>query len=309
MRIYTRFVTIILFVLLNSLIAQESGTKISDQNSEAAGLDSTFATDSLWVSQQSDYINTEVLGIVYTIIFIILAFIVIMYMRQPLQKLSEKSNRYAPILTQIIPIILLISWILVLLIIVWRILDLSLIASLAFFLIIGFAFALAVKDILKDVIAGFIVPFEKHLQKGYKIRVGDVWGEIEGIGIRKSILKTNEGRLIVIPNHSLLTAHIKDIYTEKDNYPVKIDFYLHPASDLNRCREIVYKAAIISSHLYLDKPVNINYSNHFVENKSVVRLRLEAYLRNIESEKNFTNELTEMVAKDLINASKISDPQ
>ena len=301
------YIIVIGLLMLNVAFAQDTETLTNPQVTDSTTVDSLSGTG-FWVFDiQSGPFSEDYVSLFYAVIFFILAFMLIMYLRQPLKKITERSKSGARHLTQIIPIFLVIAWLIVILVITRNILGLSSETGLLLFLIIGFAFSLASRGILKDIIAGLIVPFEIHLQKGNKIRFGNIYGEIVQIGIRKIVLRAANGQVTIIPNHQLLNEVITDIYSDKNNYPVCADFYLPEVTDLNRSKDIIYKTAVVSPYLYLDKPIDISFSQQILSGRSLIRMRVQAYLRQIETEKEFINELTTTVSRDILNAANPSD--
>ena len=257
------------------------------------------------ISNTATFIRNH-LSILYAILVFIVSFIVLMYLRQPLQRLSEKPGRYASVIKQIIPIFITISWFLVVYIIVAEILNPVLPLTIAIMVILGFAAGLAIQDTLKDIIAGLILPFENHIEIGNKIQIDDLFGEITRMGLREVELKRPDGNVAILPSAYILKKSISNVYTEKDNCPVVVDFYIPLTSNLDRCREIAHKSAIISPYIYLDKPVLIRFENISENDNSLVKMHIEAYLLKIEFQPMFTSELTECVIKELLHATNAS---
>ena len=77
------------------------------------------------------------------------------------------------------------------------------------------------------------------------------------------------------------------------------------SSDLDKCREIAHKSAIISPYLFLDKPVTVHFMNELANDQPIIKMRVEASLRKIEFQSLFTSELTEGVIKEINNATDI----
>ena len=77
----------------------------------------------------------------------------------------------------------------------------ALIASLG---LLGFAAGYALKDLLSNIIAGFMLMLNRTIQKDDKIEVNSKQGTVEAITLRYTILKTDDSTLY-IPNNTLLT--------------------------------------------------------------------------------------------------------
>jgi len=288
------------FSINGFLIAQETADSLQMEQS-----DSTIINQNqIELSSQYDLFS-DFFRILYAIIFFIIAFIFSIYLRQPLQRLSESRKRYSHIIRQIIPLILMICWFFVIYIIVTKILNLTNISSISLIVLIGFALALAFQDILKDVIAGLIVPFEDHIKKGNKILIDDIFGEITKTGFRETLIRKPDGNVVIVPNSEILKKTVVSVNAEPENCPVQVDFYLPLSSDLDKCKEIAHKSAIISPYLFLDKPVTVHFSNELANDQSIIKMCVEASLRKIEFQNLFTSELTEGVIKEINNAANI----
>lgn len=67
------------------------------------------------------------------------------------------------------------------------------------------AVGLAIQDVLKNFVAGIFLLLERPFRVGDSIRVRDVEGEIQGIDIRTTLVRSAEGSLIMIPNAVVFT--------------------------------------------------------------------------------------------------------
>ncbi len=302
--IYHATILVVLILFNDKAVAQEE-TDPSPVNSISTIVQDSSASnliDSLGIFDRSEFLN-----LLYTFVFFILSFIIIIYLKQPLQRLSDRKMDHPRILKQFIPMFLTVCWIVVFYIIINDILKLSFSYTLVILAIAGFAIALALQDTLKDVIAGFILPFEDHIATGYKIQIGNIFGEIVRIGLREIELKQPDGNIAIIPTSRLLNETAEKVYIEKENCPVHINFYLPLLSDLDRCREIAHKSSIISPYLFLNKPVTVRFSNELVNDQTIIKMSIKAFLLKIEFQPLFVSEITESVVKELIHATIISD--
>ncbi|MCK4558865.1 MAG: mechanosensitive ion channel [Calditrichia bacterium] len=300
--IYLVIFLLCFFSINGILLAEESTDSLQIQSSDSSAFDLEH-TD---LSSQYDYLSDS-FRILYAILLFIIAFILSIYLRQPLQRLSEHRTRYSHILKQIVPLFLIIFWFFVIYIIMTQMLNLTYISSISLLVIFGFALALAFQDILRDIIAGLIVPFEEHIEKGNKIQIGDIYGEITKTGFRETLIKKPDGNIVVVPNSRIIKETVVSVSAERENCPVRVDFYLPLLSDLDKCREIAHKSAIVSPYLFLDKPVTVRFSNELSNGQPIIKMRVEAFLRKIEFQLLFTSELTESVVKEIGHATDIPD--
>jgi small conductance mechanosensitive channel len=81
----------------------------------------------------------------------------------------------------------------------------ALIASLGL-VTVGLGFAM--KDIVSNFLAGFILILQKTYLVGDSIAIGDVEGKVEDIRIRDTILRRPDGRLVFVPNNNIFTSAV-----------------------------------------------------------------------------------------------------
>ena len=87
----------------------------------------------------------------------------------------------------------------------WGINVTTIIASLG---IGGLAVALAAKDTLANIIGGLILLADKTIKVGETVRVGDIAGTVEEVGLRATRIRTFDKTLVTIPNQNLTTTEI-----------------------------------------------------------------------------------------------------
>jgi len=91
-----------------------------------------------------------------------------------------------------------ISWLLAALGANWA----AVVASLS---AITVALGLALQDILKNFVAGIYLLIEQPFKIGDRVTVKGVGGQVEGIGIRTMVLRTEEGMRVMVPNNTVFT--------------------------------------------------------------------------------------------------------
>lgn len=68
----------------------------------------------------------------------------------------------------------------------------------------GLAISLSLQDLLRNVVAGIYVLMEQPFKIGDKITVKEVTGIVQGIELRTTLLRTDDGLLVVVPNNTVL---------------------------------------------------------------------------------------------------------
>ncbi|HEY9662758.1 MAG TPA: mechanosensitive ion channel domain-containing protein, partial [Allocoleopsis sp.] len=88
---------------------------------------------------------------------------------------------------------------------IWGI-DLSSLALLASAL--GIGIGLGLQDIAKDIGSGLVLLFERPVQVGDFVQVGEFEGTIEAIGSRSTVIRTLDHISIIVPNSRVLSGEI-----------------------------------------------------------------------------------------------------
>lgn len=77
--------------------------------------------------------------------------------------------------------------------------------------IVGAALALAAKESLENLIASFIIFFDKPFLVGDQLKVNAVTGTVERIGLRSTRIRTAEKTLVTIPNKQMVDGIVDNI--------------------------------------------------------------------------------------------------
>jgi len=292
-------------ILTVTTLAQDTfSASVSDSSDiiPADSIEASVVNDETQITHSFSYLN-----VLIAITIIIFTFIFMVYLRQPLQKLSDRRKGLSRFLKQFISLFMIIFWFILLYLVIAEVLDLSPILTVTLVVLVGLAIISGLQGSMKDLIAGLLIPFETYIEKGYKIISGDIQGEIVRIGMRKIEVKTYDGKQAVIPSHLFLKTSLPGIYTEKENCPIQVDFYLQANVDYEQCQKIAYKSTIVSPYLYLNKPVNIYFENILSNGQVFTKMSVEAYLQKTDFYKKFCSELTMTVNKELKNAITVKN--
>ncbi|MCS6956733.1 MAG: mechanosensitive ion channel family protein [Patescibacteria group bacterium] len=69
--------------------------------------------------------------------------------------------------------------------------------------IIGLAFSFGAQSLAKDIISGFFIIFDNQFEVGDYVKIGSLKGKVKKITLRQTILKDEEGNIIIIPNSQI----------------------------------------------------------------------------------------------------------
>lgn len=116
---------------------------------------------------------------------------------------------------------------------------------------LGIGFGL--QEIVSNFVSGLILLFERPLQVGDLVQVGETVGVVERINIRATTVRTLDNEFILVPNRELVT---KDVVNHTHNDPrlrVRVPVGVAYGSDLELVREALLSAAR-DNRLVLKRP-------------------------------------------------------
>ena len=99
---------------------------------------------------------------------------------------------------------------------------------------IGFAF----RDILQNFLAGILLLWNEPFRIGDQIKMGDYEGDVEDIQTRATMIRTYDGRRIVIPNGDLFTTPVT-VNTAFDNGGIEYDVGIGYGDDIGKAQELI----------------------------------------------------------------------
>jgi len=73
---------------------------------------------------------------------------------------------------------------------------------------LGVGIGLGLQDVVKNVVAGAILLFERPIQIGDAVQLGELLGVVQRIGLRSSTVRTIDGAEVIIPNGQLVAEPI-----------------------------------------------------------------------------------------------------
>jgi len=117
---------------------------------------------------------------------------------------------------------------------------------------IGFAF----KDILQNWIAGFFILIRRPFHRGDQIKVGDIEGTVQAVETRATLVKTYNGRLVIIPNSDIYTRTVT-VHTAYECRRSEIIVPVGMGVDLDHAMEVFLDAVLSVEHVLKDPPPDV----------------------------------------------------
>jgi len=130
--------------------------------------------------------------------------------------------------------------------------DMSKFGLLAGALGVGIGFGL--QNIVNNFISGLILLYERPVEVGDIIEVGQLMGEVKSIGVRASRVKTYDGAEVVVPNGNIISNDLIN-WTLSDNKR-RIDIRIGVAygADPNEVLKLLQQTAVEHNKVLIDPP-------------------------------------------------------
>ena len=155
----------------------------------------------------------------------------------------------------------------------------SLLTSLS---IVGAVLALALKESLENLIASFIIFFDKPFSTGDVLRVNMVTGTVERIGLRSTRIRTADKTLVTVPNKQMVDS-VVDNWSMRTHRRAEIKLELAPNTSIDAATNCI---AEIKKILTSKADTILNSSVYLTEiNKSGVLIAIEYLTQGLTLEK------------------------
>ncbi len=301
----------IFFIILYFNLANGQETKSVKQNktTQQTAQSETDSSKSIAETIQNETPDIEwnisLAKIFWGIVIFLIAFFSIKYFTKILETLGERWTNIRLLIKRMIPIIRIVGWTFVLYIIIAGVFAPPIETLIAVTASAGIAVGFASQDILKNIFGGIMILFDRPFQVGDKIAVGNYYGEVVQIGLRSVRIVTADDSLISIPNSDLVNQAVSNSNSGEFNCQVVAEFFLPVHIDLERLKRIAYLAAACSKYIYLKKPISVVLKNEIHEGRSLLKMRLKAYVLDLRYEFAFSSEMTELVIKQLLDESLV----
>lgn len=222
------------------------------------------------------------------------------------QALAKRYSRYRMQITGMLPVLRLLVWIITSYIIVVSIFAPPPNSLLALMASAGLAVGLAAQDVIRNVISGVIILFEKPFRVGDMVKIGDDYGEIQSIGLRSIQLHTFDDSVVTIPNAVVTGKAVSNSNTGALDEQVVISFNVPASLDVERVRNLAWEAAASSPYVYLKKPIVVLAEDLF-NRTFLTRFHIKAYVLEVRFERLFASDIMERVKKALRDQELLTD--
>ena len=103
--------------------------------------------------------------------------------------------------------------------------------------IVGAAMALAAKESIENLIASFVIFFDKPFFTGDLVKVNTIFGSVEHIGLRSTRIRTQDKTLVTVPNKQMVDS-VVDNHTKRSGRNTEIKIELHNSNSIEKLESL-----------------------------------------------------------------------
>ncbi len=106
---------------------------------------------------------------------------------------------------------------------------------------VGIGFGL--QNIISNFISGIILVYERPIQEGDKIEVGNMLGSVTSIGVRSSKIKTYDGSEVIVPNSNLISNELINWTLSDQKKRIKVSVGVAYGNNPRKVADILMRVA------------------------------------------------------------------
>ena len=169
--------------------------------------------------------------------------------------------------------------------------------------IVGAAVALAAKESLENLIASFIIFFDKPFTAGDTVKVNNVTGTVEKIGLRSTRIRTADKTLVTVPNKQMVDS-VVDNWSMRTYRRAEIKLELSPETTAATAQQCIIEI----KKLLETKTQLTSYNVHLTEiSKAGITIVAEYFTVPIALEEFISiKETVNFAVKDILEQNKIT---
>jgi small-conductance mechanosensitive channel len=115
--------------------------------------------------------------------------------------------------------------------------------------VLGLVIGFAARQSLGNMVAGVMLAITQPMRIGDRVTFEDTTGRVDDITLTYTYIDPGDGRLVVVPNESIVSGTIFNHSTGDRSAPVTVSAWVPPATDLDRAQEALEGVGAESVHI------------------------------------------------------------
>ncbi len=145
---------------------------------------------------------------------------------------------------------------------------------------LGVGIGFGLQNLVNNVVSGLVMVFEKPIQVGDLIEVGDKTGTVRSMGIRASKILTLEGSEVIIPNGDMLSQNLINWTLSNTHKRICLDVGVSYGSDIEKVKNI-FKTIVEENEDVMSDPVPLILLDGFGD--SSVNFKVLCWVADIDN--------------------------
>ncbi|OQP50059.1 hypothetical protein A4D02_26850 [Niastella koreensis] len=125
---------------------------------------------------------------------------------------------------------------------------------------LGVGIGLGLQNIVNNFVSGIILIFDRPLQIGDVVQIGDKQGRVREIGLRSSTLMTGDGAEVIIPNGDVLGQQIVNWTLSNNQQRIQLNLSVTGNNDMEVVTNTVKKAILASGFVYENREPSVLFT-------------------------------------------------
>jgi len=174
----------------------------------------------------------------------------------------------------------------------------------------GIAIGFAAKDTLSNLIAGVLLIIDRPFEIGDRIEVWSApagsatWGDVIGIGLRATKIKTTDNIVIIIPNNEIMKRDIVNYTIISTKIRVRINIGVSYDADIEKAKELIVGVAGSLAWVSKAPPPKVVVRNF---GESSVDLQLRVWIDDARKRMDTISSITDKI-KEVFDKNGIEIP-
>ena len=115
--------------------------------------------------------------------------------------------------------------------------------------VLGLVVGFAARQSLGNMVAGVVLAISQPIRIGDRISFEDVTGRVDDITLTYTYIDPGDGRLVVIPNESMVSGTVANHSTGDRAAPVTVSAWVPPDTDLDRAEQVLKGVGADTVHI------------------------------------------------------------
>lgn len=125
---------------------------------------------------------------------------------------------------------------------------------------LGVGIGLGLQSIVNNFVSGIVLIFDRPIQIGDSVEIGNQAGRVKEINLRSSTLLTPDGAEVIIPNGDMLTQHIVNWTLSNNQQRLEMDLTVTGSKDMEKVASLIKKTILKSKYIFENREPQVLFT-------------------------------------------------